>query len=149
MDPFETIRCKIRREVMFTLFSPETYFLLFLISNSHLILSRKLSMPTKCELKKGPFSLKNIISQILAPSPPIIAKTLLMMTCPIIYLLFFFFHLQVRFKKRCLTTSRPRVNFINVLCAAFTPLDPEIVKSTLKSSVSFCTFEICARKICM
>jgi len=39
------------------------------------------------------------------------------------------------------------VNFINVLHSAFTLVDPEIVKNTVKSSV-FYAFRICGHKSC-
>jgi len=44
--------------------------------------------------------------------------------------------------------STPGVNFTNVLRAAFTLIDPQIVKNTVKSSVNFYTFGICACKSC-
>jgi hypothetical protein len=40
------------------------------------------------------------------------------------------------------------VNFTKVLSTAFTLVDPEIVKNTNKSSVSFYAFGICVRKSC-
>jgi hypothetical protein len=42
----------------------------------------------------------------------------------------------------------PGVNFINVLCTAFALVDPESVKNTVKSSVSFYAFGIYKRKSC-
>ncbi len=41
-----------------------------------------------------------------------------------------------------------KVNFINVLRTAFTLVDPESVKNTVKSSVYFYAFEIIVRKSC-
>jgi len=41
-----------------------------------------------------------------------------------------------------------KVNFINVLRTAFTLVDPESVKNTVKSSASFYAFEIIVRKSC-
>jgi len=41
------------------------------------------------------------------------------------------------------------INFTKVLHEAFTLVDPESVKNTVKSSVSFYAFGICARKSCM
>jgi len=38
------------------------------------------------------------------------------------------------------------VNFINILCTAFALVDPENVKNTVKSSVSFYAFGIYERK---
>ncbi len=43
---------------------------------------------------------------------------------------------------------KPSFNFINVLCLAFTLVDPESVKNTVKSSVSFYAFWIYERKSC-
>jgi len=40
----------------------------------------------------------------------------------------------------------PRVDFTNVLRTAFTLVDPESVKNTVKSLVSFYAFGICERK---
>ncbi len=42
--------------------------------------------------------------------------------------------------------SRPGLNFINVLCTAFALIDPESIKITVKSSVSFYAFGIYKRK---
>jgi len=42
----------------------------------------------------------------------------------------------------------PGVNFINVLRTVFTLVDPESVKNTVKSSVSFYAFGIYERKNC-
>jgi len=44
--------------------------------------------------------------------------------------------------------GRPGVNFINILRAAFTLVDPKSVKNTVKSSVSFYAFGIYVRKSC-
>ncbi len=41
--------------------------------------------------------------------------------------------------------KRSRVNFTNILRAAFTLVDPESVKNAFKSSVSFYAFGICGR----
>jgi len=43
-------------------------------------------------------------------------------------------------------TQRPCVNFTNLLPAAFALVDPESVKNTVKSSVSFYAFGICKRE---
>ncbi len=43
---------------------------------------------------------------------------------------------------------RQGVNFTNILPTAFTLVDPESVKNTVKSSVSFYAFRICACKSC-
>jgi len=40
------------------------------------------------------------------------------------------------------------LNFINVLCTAITLVDPESVKNTVKSSVSFYPLGICRPKSC-
>jgi len=49
----------------------------------------------------------------------------------------------------CLCLSLfPGVNFINILRAAFTLVDPESVKNTVKSSVSFHAFGIYEHKSC-
>jgi len=42
----------------------------------------------------------------------------------------------------------PSVNFTNILRAALTLKDPESVKNTVKSSVSFYAFGTCGRKSC-
>ena len=42
----------------------------------------------------------------------------------------------------------PGVNFINVLCTAFTHPDPECAKKTVKSAVSFGAFGTYKRKNC-
>jgi hypothetical protein len=42
----------------------------------------------------------------------------------------------------------PGVNFINVLHSAFTHVDPECAKKTVKSAVSFGTFGTYERKSC-
>ncbi len=42
----------------------------------------------------------------------------------------------------------PGVNFTNILHAAFTLVDPESIKNTVKSSVSVYAFGICKRKSC-
>jgi len=46
-------------------------------------------------------------------------------------------------------SRRAGVNFINVLHTAFALIDPESVKNTVKSSVSFYTFGIYEHKSCM
>jgi len=51
-------------------------------------------------------------------------------------------------KIRNYTGSNLGLNFINVLRTAFSLVDPESVKNTVKSSVSFYTFGICACKSC-
>ncbi len=43
---------------------------------------------------------------------------------------------------------KPGVDFINVLRAAFAPVDPKSVKNTVKSSVTFYAFGIYERKSC-
>jgi len=43
---------------------------------------------------------------------------------------------------------RPGVNITNVLLAAFMLVDPESVKNTVKSSVSFYAYGICSNKSC-
>ncbi len=48
-----------------------------------------------------------------------------------------------------LTPSASAVNFTNVLCAAFTLLDPEKVKKIDNLTVFFKAFGICKRKSCM
>jgi len=42
----------------------------------------------------------------------------------------------------------PGVNFINILRAAFTREEPESAKKTVKLSIFFCAFGICAHKSC-
>ncbi len=45
-------------------------------------------------------------------------------------------------------TQTPGVDFINVQRTAFTLLDPESVKNTVKSLVYFCAFRIYEHKSC-
>jgi len=45
-------------------------------------------------------------------------------------------------------SGQPGVNFTNVLRAAFMLIDPESIKNTVNSSVSFLAFMICQRKSC-
>ncbi len=47
-----------------------------------------------------------------------------------------------------LPICRSGVNFTNVLCADFTPIDLESIKNTVKSLVSFYAFGTYARKSC-
>jgi len=47
-----------------------------------------------------------------------------------------------------LPSNTTGVNFINILCTAFALIDPESVKNTVKSSVSFYAFGIYKRKSC-
>ncbi len=42
----------------------------------------------------------------------------------------------------------PGVNFINVLCTAFTHVDPKRLKKTVMSALSFCTFGLREHKSC-
>jgi len=61
--------------------------------------------------------------------------------------------LNLLFYKKCtrkmLTKLTPGVNFINILRTAFALVDPESVKNTVKSPVSFYAFGIYKRKSCM
>ncbi len=52
------------------------------------------------------------------------------------------------FLNRFIPPTPPVANFTNVLCQAFTLVDPETVKNTVKSSVSFYAFGICVCKSC-
>jgi len=54
----------------------------------------------------------------------------------------------MRYSDKCWWQLRSGVNFTNVLRAAFTLVDPESFKNTVKSSVSFYAFGICGRKSC-
>jgi len=54
----------------------------------------------------------------------------------------------IKAARKMLVKLTTGVNFIDVLRAAFMPVDPESAKITLKSSVSFYAFRICVRKSC-
>ncbi len=45
-----------------------------------------------------------------------------------------------------LLLPKPSVNFTSILCAAFTLVDPESVKNTVRSSISFYDFRNCTCK---
>jgi hypothetical protein len=50
---------------------------------------------------------------------------------------------------KMLVKLTPSANFIIVLRAAFTCADPESTKKTVKLSIFFCAFGICAYKSCI
>ncbi len=58
------------------------------------------------------------------------------------------FSLQILFKSDSSFLEQLGLNFINVLRTAFALVDPESVKNAVKSSVSFYSVGICARKSC-